>query len=127
MTAKTSQASQKFLTGKELDRAIANFLRKVGIPANLLGYDYLVEAIRVSYKDKSYVHNVTKTLYPEVAKICKTTAPRLERAMRHAIEVAFDRGDMKFINENFSYDHTRGKSTNSEFIADAVVYLKNNY
>ena len=124
---KTAQATQGLLTDRELEIETSNLLRKAGIPAHLLGYDYLGEAIKLSYKDKSYIYNVTKRLYPKVAEIYSTTATRAERAMRHAIDLAFERGDIEFINANFSYDPKKRKATNSEFIADAVVYLKNNY
>ena len=122
-----NRTTQGIMTGKELDIAIANLLRKAGVPAHILGYDYLMEAIKLSYTDKNYIHNMTTMLYPEIAKAFGTTASRLERAIRHAVEVAFERGDIEFINANFSYDQRKGKATNAEFIAGAVVYIKNHY
>lgn len=123
----TAKATETTLEGKALERAIADLLRKSGIPAHLRGYDFLVQAIKLAYGNKEYIYNITKRLYPKLAKDNETTASRVERTMRHAIEVAFDRGDVEFLNENFTYHNMKGKATNSEFIADAVVYLKNYY
>ena len=94
-------------------------MRQIGVPAHIKGYQYLRESIALSIKDPDLMHSVTKVLYPTVAKNNKTTASRVERAIRHAIEVAWDRGDVDVLSSYFGYtiQNTRGKPTNSEFIA----------
>lgn len=94
-------------------------LRKMGVPQNILGYKYLRYALVAVAQDSTLVNAITKMLYPSVAKEFGTTPSRVERAMRHAIEVAWDRGDLDTLNEYFgcTVSHIKGKPTNSEFIA----------
>lgn len=94
-------------------------MHQIGVPAHIKGYQYVREAIRLSVTDPEVLNSVTKILYPTVAKTYSTTASRVERAIRHAIEVAWDRGDVEVLNSYFGYtvQNERGKPTNSEFIA----------
>ena len=89
------------------------------MPAHIKGYQYLREAIRLTVEDMEVINAVTKVLYPAVAKKFNTTASRVERAIRHAIEVAWDRGDLETLQKYFGYtvSNAKGKPTNSEFIA----------
>lgn len=103
----------------DLEMQITQIIHQVGIPAHIKGYHYLRDAIMLSVGNSEYINAVTKQLYPTVAKHYTTTPSRVERAIRHAIEVAWDRGDVDILNGYFGYTiHTgRGKPTNSEFIA----------
>ncbi len=107
------------LSGGELEYQITKIFHQIGIPAHIKGYQYLRTAIMYSVKDPEMIGNITKTLYPTIAKVYKTTTSRVERAIRHAIEVAWDRGDVDTLNSYFGYtvQSSRGKPTNSEFIA----------
>ncbi len=98
---------------------ITDIIHQIGVPAHIKGYHYLREAIYLSIHDTAMMSSVTKQLYPIVAKKFGTTASRVERAIRHAIEVAWDRGDVDILNSYFGYtiQNSRGKPTNSEFIA----------
>ncbi|MBQ5972829.1 MAG: sporulation transcription factor Spo0A [Oscillospiraceae bacterium] len=98
---------------------ITQLLHDIGVPAHIKGYQYLREAILLSVRDPDIINSVTKILYPEVAKTYRTTPSRVERAIRHAIEVAWDRGDVDEIQKIFGYtvSNVKGKPTNSEFIA----------
>ena len=98
---------------------ITEIIHEIGVPAHIKGYHYLREAIILSVKNSEIINSVTKLLYPTVAKNHNTTASRVERAIRHAIEVAWDRGDIDVLNSYFGYtiQNDRGKPTNSEFIA----------
>lgn len=98
---------------------VTALLRELGIPANVKGYDYVREAIMLCLKDRTMVDKITKALYPSVAQMFDTTAPRVERAIRHAIELAWERGNLNLINNIFGYtvSNSKGKPTNSEFIA----------
>ena len=91
----------------------------MGVPAHIKGYQYVREAIVLTIKDVSMIHAVTKVLYPTVARRHNTTPSCVERAIRHAIEVAWNRGDLDALQRLFGYtvSNTRGKPTNSEFIA----------
>ena len=104
-----------------LDRMRALFSRghEIGVPAHIKGYQYLREAIMIAVDDMDVINAVTKVLYPEVAKRFSTTPSRVERAIRHAIEVAWDRGDLETLQKYFGYtvSNAKGKPTNSEFIA----------
>ena len=104
---------------RELERVITEIMREIGVPAHIKGYHYLREAILLTVKEPELIHAVTKILYPTVAKTNRTTSSRVERAIRHAIEVAWDRGDVDVLSSYFGYtiQNTRGKPTNSEFIA----------
>ena len=109
-----------------MNRQIITMLRKLGVPANLLGYEYLKTAIELCLADKSAINRMTKQLYPAVAKHHGTTASRAERAIRHAIETAFDKGDTAVLQDIFGYtiSSSRGKPTNGEFIATVVEELR---
>ena len=107
------------VTDPQLELIITDIIHQIGIPAHIKGYHYLREAIMLSVKDTDIINSVTKALYPMIAKKHKTTSSRVERAIRHAIEVAWDRGDIDVLNAYFGYtvQNDRGKPTNSEFIA----------
>lgn len=102
-----------------LEVKITEILHQIGVPAHIKGYHYLRESIRMAVEDPGIINAVTKQLYPGVARQYNTTSSRVERAIRHAIEVAWDRGDVEVLNSYFGYTihNTRGKPTNSEFIA----------
>ena len=102
-----------------LTARITKILHEIGVPAHIKGYDYLREAISLTVSDKEYINAVTKLLYPDIAKKFKTTPSRVERAIRHAIEVAWDRGNLDTLQNIFGYtvSTAKGKPTNSEFIA----------
>ena len=105
--------------GAGLEARVTSIIHEVGVPAHIKGYQYLREAIIIAVKDMDVINAVTKVLYPEVAKRFGTTASRVERAIRHAIEVAWDRGDLETLQKYFGYtvSNAKGKPTNSEFIA----------
>ncbi len=107
------------VTDSDLELMITDIIHQIGVPAHIKGYHYLRDAIIYSVKNPDVINSVTKVLYPTVAKKHQTTSSRVERAIRHAIEVAWDRGDLDVLNSYFGYTvHTgRGKPTNSEFIA----------
>lgn len=98
---------------------VTEILHQIGVPAHIKGYQFLRDAILMSIQDPELINAVTKRLYPDIAKANGTTASRVERAIRHAIEVAWDRGDVDTLNSYFGYTihNLRGKPTNSEFIA----------
>ena len=102
-----------------LERDVTGMLHKIGVPAHIKGYQYLREAIIYSVEDPEMLGAVTKILYPAIAKRSHTTSSRVERAIRHAIEVAWNRGCEEVLEEIFGYTISvgRGKPTNSEFIA----------
>ncbi len=104
---------------RELEITITDILHQIGVPAHIKGYHYLRDSIIMSVKHPEIINAVTKELYPSVAKKYETTSSRVERAIRHAIEVAWDRGDVDVLNSYFGYTihNSRGKPTNSEFIA----------
>ena len=103
----------------DLQVTVSEIMHQIGVPAHIKGYQYLREAIVLSINDREMMNSVTKVLYPTVAKMYSTTASRVERAIRHAIEVAWDRGDVDVLSSYFGYtiQNSRGKPTNSEFIA----------
>lgn len=113
----------------DLETQVTNILHRIGVPAHIKGYQYLRTAILMTIEDNDLINSVTKILYPAVAKKYQTTSSRVERAIRHAIEVAWDRGDIEVLNSYFGYtiQNNRGKPTNSEFIAMIAdnVRLKN--
>ena len=102
-----------------LEREVTAVIHEVGVPAHIKGYQYVREAIVIAVQDMDVINAVTKVLYPEVARRYSTTPSRVERAVRHAIEVAWDRGDLETLQHYFGYtvSNTKGKPTNSEFIA----------
>lgn len=103
----------------DLEAQVTGVIHQIGVPAHIKGYQYLRTAIMMAIKDTEIINYVTKLLYPSVAKQYQTTSSRVERAIRHAIEVAWDRGDVDVLNSYFGYtiQNNRGKPTNSEFIA----------
>ncbi len=102
-----------------VERVISDIMREIGVPAHIKGYEYLRESIKLVIGKPDLIHAVTKELYPTIAKNNMTTPSRVERAIRHAIEVAWDRGDVDVLSSYFGYTilNSRGKPTNSEFIA----------
>ncbi len=102
-----------------LEITVTEILHRIGVPAHIKGYHYLRDSIIMCVDDSDMINSVTKQLYPAVAKKYDTTPSRVERAIRHAIEVAWDRGDVDVLNSYFGYTihNGRGKPTNSEFIA----------
>ncbi|MBQ8894704.1 MAG: sporulation transcription factor Spo0A [Clostridia bacterium] len=103
----------------ELERYVAELMHEVGVPAHIRGYDYIRDSILLSLEDKNMLKAITKDLYPTVAKNNNTTASRVERAIRHAIEVAWGRGDIDVLNAIFGFTvkSSKGKPTNGEFIS----------
>ena len=104
---------------ESLEVRVTSIIHEIGVPAHIKGYQYLREAIRLTVEDMEIINAVTKVLYPTVAKRFGTTPSRVERAIRHAIEVAWDRGDLETLQKYFGYtvSNAKGKPTNSEFIA----------
>ena len=105
--------------GESLETRVTNMLHEIGIPAHIKGYHYLRDAIMMAVDDMDVLNAITKILYPTVAKKYQTTSSRVERAIRHAIEVAWSRGKLDTLDELFGYtvSNGKGKPTNSEFIA----------
>lgn len=103
----------------DIELMVTEIIHQIGVPAHIKGYHYLREAIIMSVNNNDAMNSVTKVLYPTVAKKYNTTSSRVERAIRHAIEVAWDRGNVDVLNSYFGYtiQNDRGKPTNSEFIA----------
>lgn len=103
----------------DLEAQVTKIIHQIGVPAHIKGYQYLRTAIIMVVNNTDIINSVTKVLYPTVAKAYNTTSSRVERAIRHAIEVAWDRGDLDVLNAFFGYtvQNSRGKPTNSEFIA----------
>ena len=108
-----------------LESVVTDIIHEIGVPAHIKGYQYLREAIILTIKDMDMINAVTKVLYPEVARRFSTTPSRVERAIRHAIEVAWDRGDIEVLQKFFGYtvSNIKGKPTNSEFIAMIADHL----
>lgn len=104
---------------KDLERDVTDMIHEIGVPAHIKGYQYLREAIMMSVEDVEMLGSITKVLYPSIAKKFQTTPSRVERAIRHAIEVAWSRGRMETLDSLFGYtiNTGKGKPTNSEFIA----------
>ena len=103
----------------DLEKDVTDMIHEIGVPAHIKGYQYLREAIMMSVNDIEMLSSITKVLYPTIAKKYETTPSRVERAIRHAIEVAWNRGRMETLNALFGYTIStgKGKPTNSEFIA----------
>ncbi len=118
--AQSVRAARSAQSDNDLDEiTVTEILHQIGVPAHIKGYQFLRDAILMTMRDADYINAVTKRLYPEIAKKNSTTASRVERAIRHAIEVAWDRGDVDTLTGYFGYTihNLRGKPTNSEFIA----------
>ena len=109
----------QIINGLNLETRVTNILHEIGVPAHIRGYHYMREAIMMAVDDIDVLNYITKELYPSIAKKCNTTPSRVERAIRHAIEVAWSRGKVDAIDNIFGYtvNNHKGKPTNSEFIA----------
>ena len=114
-----SEKREEPLHAPGLEELVTSIIHEVGVPAHIKGYKYVREAIMITVEDMDVINSVTKVLYPEVAKRYHTTPSRVERAIRHAIEVAWDRGDLETLQRFFGYtvSNAKGKPTDSEFIA----------
>lgn len=121
-----SVVSSPITTAHDLNASITGIIHEIGVPAHIKGYMYLREAITMVYKDIELLGSITKVLYPDIAKKYKTTPSRVERAIRHAIEVAWSRGDVEAISGLFGYtvSNSKAKPTNSEFIAMVADKLR---
>lgn len=110
---------QKEPVVKDLEKDVTDMIHEIGVPAHIKGYQYLREAIMMVVEDIEMLNSITKILYPSIAKRYQTTPSRVERAIRHAIEVAWSRGKMETLDALFGYtiNTGKGKPTNSEFIA----------
>lgn len=117
--SRARQGVQMLRQENSLESVVTDILHEIGVPAHIKGYQYLREAIIMTINNMDAINSVTKVLYPEVAKKFDTTPSRVERAIRHAIEVAWDRGDIETLQKFFGYtvSNVKGKPTNSEFIA----------
>lgn len=115
----TSNGIIGYKDDSSMEVKITEILHQIGVPAHIKGYHYLRNSIMMSIENPEIINSVTKQLYPSVAHNFETTSSRVERAIRHAIEVAWDRGDIDILNSYFGYTihNSRGKPTNSEFIA----------
>ena len=129
--AKNSTATQASPESNtpDIETQVTKIIHQIGVPAHIKGYQYLRTAILLTIQDSDIINSVTKVLYPSVAKKYQTTTSRVERAIRHAIEVAWDRGDVDTLNSYFVYtiQNNRGKPTNSEFIAMIADNLRLKY
>lgn len=116
---KATVINQKDAPENNLESQVTNMIHEIGIPAHIKGYHYLRDAIMMAVNDMDVLNAITKILYPTVAKKYQTTSSRVERAIRHAIEVAWSRGKIDILDELFGYtvSNGKGKPTNSEFIA----------
>lgn len=123
-TSKTNVVSMG--KGRNLDANITSIIHEIGVPAHIKGYQYLREAITIVYNNIEILGAITKTLYPAIAERYKTTPSRVERAIRHAIEVAWTRGNIDSISHLFGYtiNISKAKPTNSEFIAMVADKLR---
>lgn len=120
LTAAVSSSARNAAIGEvDIEILVTQIIHEVGIPAHIKGYQYLRHAIMMVVDNLEIINSITKKLYPNVAKKYNTTSSRVERAIRHAIEVAWDRGDTDVLNSFFGYTiaNSKGKPTNSEFIA----------
>lgn len=113
------QTVNGFAAGRDLEKDVTDMIHEIGVPAHIKGYQYLRDAIQMSVNDMDMLGSITKTLYPTIASKYQTTPSRVERAIRHAIEVAWNRGRMETLDALFGYtiNTGKGKPTNSEFIA----------
>lgn len=112
-----------------MERYVTKIMLDLGVPAHLKGYHFIREAILISEADMEVVSSVTKLLYPEIARIYKTTAQKVERAIRNAIEVSWNRGNTETMEELFGYSSAAGKGrpTNSEYIARIADKIRLDY
>ena len=119
LTDSQSMQALSAVNPDNLEAIITDVIHEIGVPAHIKGYNYLREAISLCIQDKEFINSITKLLYPTVARSYQTTSSRVERAIRHAIEVAWSRGREEILNGIFGYtiDTNKGKPTNGEFIA----------
>ncbi len=129
MKIKRSGSEYTASPSADMEAQVTKIIHQIGVPAHIKGYQYLRTAILMTIEDSEIINAVTKVLYPTVAKKYQTTTSRVERAIRHAIEVAWDRGDVDTLNSYFGYtiQNSRGKPTNSEFIAMIADNLRLKY
>ena len=122
-------AAEGSTSAPDMESQVTKIIHQIGVPAHIKGYQYLRSAILMTIRNNDVINSVTKVLYPSVAKTYQTTTSRVERATRHAIEVAWDRGDVDTLNSYFGYtvQNNRGKPTNSEFIAMIADNLRLKY
>lgn len=118
-SAPVAEERKTAVSQAQLELMVTDIIHQIGVPAHIKGYHYVRESIMLAVQTPEIINSVTKTLYPSVAKRYNTTPSRVERAIRHAIEVAWDRGDVDTLNSYFGYTihNGRGKPTNSEFVA----------
>lgn len=119
-------AQQNMIDRRELEKTISDFVLELGIPAHLRGYQFLRSAVQMCVEDMELVGSVTKLLYPDLAKLYQTTDTKIERAIRNAIEVSWDRGNSELFEELFGYsnDQNYTRPTNSEYIAVVADYIR---
>jgi two-component system response regulator (stage 0 sporulation protein A) len=124
-----AQEAEQDEQAPDMETQVTKIIHQIGVPAHIKGYQYLRAAILMTINDSEVINSVTKILYPGIAKKYQTTTSRVERAIRHAIEVAWDRGDVDTLNSYFGYtiQNNRGKPTNSEFIAMIADNLRLKY
>ena len=117
------------MSKQELEQAISGFMLELGIPAHLRGYQYLRSAVEMCAEDMELVGSVTKLLYPDLAKLYKTTDQKIERAIRNAIEVSWERGNSALFEQLFGYCNSNeySRPTNSEYIATVADYIRLKY
>lgn len=125
----SSEGDIKSIIDNNIESDVTDIIRDIGIPANIKGYQYIREGIIMAVNDVNMLNYITKLLYPTIAKKYKTTSSSVERAIRHAIEVAWSRGHIDVINDLFGYTVSagKGKPTNSEFIALIADKLRIEY
>jgi two-component system response regulator (stage 0 sporulation protein A) len=113
-------------SAKTLEQEVTDVMHEIGVPAHIKGYQYLRDAIVSAVNNPAIINSITKQLYPSIARECNTTPTRVERAIRHAIEVAWSRGQLEAIDSLFGYsvNPSKGKPTNSEFIATIADTLR---
>lgn len=119
-------AQQNMIDRRELEKTISDFMLELGIPAHLRGYQFLRSAVQMCVEDMELVGSVTKLLYPDLAKLYQTTDTKIERAIRNAIEVSWDRGNSELFEELFGYsnDQNYTRPTNGEYIAVVADYIR---
>ena len=120
---------ENIVSKQELEQAISGFMLELGIPAHLRGYQYLRSAVEMCTEDMELVGSVTKLLYPDLAKLYKTTDQKIERAIRNAIEVSWERGNSALFEQLFGYCNSNeySRPTNSEYIAAVADYIRLKY
>lgn len=120
---------ENVLSRQELEQAISVFMLELGVPAHLRGYQYLRSAVEMCAEDMELVGSVTKLLYPDLAKMYHTTDQKIERAIRNAIEVSWERGNSDLFERLFGYSNSNeySRPTNSEYIATVADYIRLTY